>query len=256
MSQPQSEDYDETGPAPTSFRGFRRLIDGLLPHACFSCDRQLKEGPGLCPSCWSNIDFIEAPLCSCCGRPFEIDPFDGLLCAKCIAEPPLFKRARASFIYNGQSRGLVTGFKYADRTDFAPAYGQWLERAGVGFLDDVDLIIPVPLHPLRLFVRKYNQAGLLAARLSKETLIPVLHDGLKRLRNTKQQVGLSRAKRRRNVQGAFRVKPKYASQLEGAHVVLIDDVITSGATISACARALGPMKPREISVLTLARTLE
>lgn len=150
----------------------------------------------------------------------------------------------------------MTGFKYADRTDFAPAYGLWLERAGVGFLDDVDLILPVPLHPLRLFVRKYNQAGLLATRLSKETLIPVIHDGLKRLRNTRQQVGLSRAKRRRNVQGAFRVNAKYADNIRDAHIVLIDDVITSGATISACARALKPLKPREVSVLTLARTLE
>ena len=235
---------------------FRRLLDILLPHACFSCSRQLKEGPGLCASCWSKVDFIGAPLCSCCGRPFEIDPGDDLLCAKCIAEPPAFTRARASFVYKADSRGLVTGFKYADRTDLAPAYGRWLERAGEEFLEDADLLIPVPLHPLRLFVRKYNQAGLLAHRLSKETLIPALPDGLLRMRNTRQQVGLSRTKRRRNVLGAFRANAKYAADLEGAHVVLIDDVITSGATVSACARALKSAKPREISVLTLARTID
>lgn len=231
------------------------LLDLLLPHRCLSCDAGLGEGPGLCPPCWSKVRFVEAPYCESCGRPFEIDPDDGLLCAACIAEPPLFNKARMAMIYDEFSRPLVTGFKYADRTDFARAFGGWLSRAGRDVLEEADWLIPVPLHPWRLWMRRYNQAGILASALSRETLVPALHDGLLRVRHTRQQVGLTASKRRRNVAGAFRVNPKRAGILKDARIVLIDDVVTSGATVTACLRVLRRQKPASISVLSLARTM-
>lgn len=232
-----------------------RVLDFLLPHRCLACDDGLGEGPGLCPACWSKVRFVEAPFCESCGRPFEIDPEDGLLCAACIAEPPLFDRARAVMIYDDASRPLVTGFKYADRTDFAGAFGGWLSRAGHDVLDQADYLVPVPLHPWRLWMRRYNQSGILAAAISRETLIPVLYDGLLRVRHTRQQVGLTASRRRRNVAGAFRVNPKRAEILKGAHIVLIDDVVTSGATATACLRVMRRQKPATLGVLSLARTM-
>ncbi len=231
------------------------LLDLVLPHRCLTCDSGLGEGPGLCPSCWSKVRFVEAPYCTSCGRPFEIDPEDGLLCAACIAEPPLFDAARTAMIYDEWSRPLVTGFKYADRTDFARAFGGWLSRAGRDVLGEADWLVPVPLHPWRLWMRRYNQAGILASALSRETLVPVLHDGLLRVRHTRQQVGLTASKRRRNVAGAFQVNPKRTALLKDAHIVLIDDVVTSGATVSACLRVIRRKKPASISVLSLARTM-
>lgn len=231
------------------------LLDLLLPHRCLSCDTGVSEGPGLCPPCWAKVRFVEAPWCESCGRPFEIDPQDGLLCGACLADTPLFDRARAAMIYDEASRPLVTGFKYADRTDFARAFGGWLERVGRDVLEEADYLVPVPLHPWRLWMRRYNQAGILASALSRETMIPVLHDGLLRVRHTRQQVGLTASRRRRNVAGAFRANPRRANDLRDAHIVLIDDVVTSGATISACLRALKRQKPASMSVLSLARTM-
>lgn len=231
------------------------LLDLLLPHRCLACDDGLGDGPGLCPPCWSKVRFVEAPYCESCGRPFEIDPQDGLLCAACIADPPAFDAARTAMIYDDASRPLVTGFKYADRTDFARAFGGWMTRAGKDILEQADYLVPVPLHPWRLWMRRYNQSGILAAALSRETLIPVLHDGLLRVRHTRQQVGLTASKRRRNVAGAFRINPKRAALLEGAHIVLIDDVVTSGATATACLKAMRRRKPATLSVLSLARTM-
>lgn len=239
----------------SALKGPAGLLDLLLPHRCLACDCGLGEGPGLCPSCWSKVRFVEAPWCESCGRPFEIDPQDGLLCAACIAEPPLFDAARAALIYDEGSRPLVTGFKYADRTDFARAFGGWLTRAGSDVLEGADWLVPVPLHPWRLWMRRYNQAGILASAISRETLVPVLYDGLLRVRHTRQQVGLTASKRRRNVAGAFRVNPKRAAMMKDAHIVLIDDVVTSGATISACLRVMRRQKPASISVLSLARTI-
>lgn len=231
------------------------LLDLLLPHRCLSCDTGVSQGPGLCPPCWAKVRFIEAPWCESCGRPFEIDPQDGLLCAACIADEPLFDRARAAMIYDEASRPLVTGFKYADRTDFARAFGGWLSRAGGDVLEEADYLVPVPLHPWRLWMRRYNQAGILASAVSRETFIPVLYDGLLRVRHTRQQVGLTASRRRRNVAGAFKVNPKRAGDFKGAHIVLIDDVVTSGATVSACLRVLKRHKPASLSVLSLARTV-
>ena len=244
-----------TGEEPKPVNRGSRVLDILFPPRCLKCETRVLASGSLCPSCWYDVDFISGALCDKCGVPFEIDPGEGALCGACLAHPPSYDRARSIMIYNDASRPLVTGFKYGDRTERAPAFGRWLARAGADVLATADLIIPVPLHRRRLISRRFNQSGLLAQSLGRETLIPVAVDAMVRVRATQQQVGLSHAKRRRNVRGAFAVRKPVAGILAGAHIVLIDDVFTTGATVSACARILKRRGAARVDVLTLARVL-
>jgi ComF family protein len=232
-----------------------RILDFLYPPRCLKCETRVAINGSLCPACWLEGDFISGSICCRCGVPFEIDSGEGAQCGACIANPPSYDQARSIMVYNDASRPLVTGFKYGDRTERAPAFGRWLARAGTDLLATADLIIPVPLHPRRLIARRFNQSGMLAQSLGRETLIPVAVDGLVRLRATKQQVGLSHAKRKRNVRGAFIVRAGMTEAIKERHIVLIDDVITSGATIEACVRALRKAQAREVSVLSVARVV-
>lgn len=134
-----------------------------------------------------------------------------------------------------------------------PTFGKWMARAGADLLEETDLIMPVPLHRRRLISRRFNQSAMLAEALHKETLIPVLHDGLERVRATQQQVGLTPAKRHKNVMGAFIVRRGLEELFEGRHILLIDDVVTSGATVEACTKALYNAGVAAASVLSLAR---
>jgi ComF family protein len=242
-----------------------RLLDLLLPPRCLKCGTQVEQQGALCPGCWKDLTFLSAPLCARCGYPFEFEPFEfepvefekahDSLCAQCIRRPPAFGRARAVFRYDDASRGLVLSFKHRDRTDAASAFGAWLARAGAPLLADADLIMPVPLHWLRLFRRRYNQAALLAGALSRASGRPAVYDALIRSRPTPSQGGLGREARRRNVRGAFRVRPGRAAALAGRRILLVDDVLTTGATAEECARALYGAGAAAVDLLTLARVV-
>lgn len=240
--------------------GLSRLgLNALLPPRCLSCGVTVHTPGALCSICWEGMDFLGPPSCACCGLPFAYDLGAEALCGACSREPPAFDRARAVLRYDDHSRKLVLGFKYADRTEGAPAYGQWLARAGAELLRDADLIAPVPLHWFRLFTRRYNQAALLAhglgRHLGRHSTASVVPDLLERRRRTRPQGRLSASARRRNVAGAFAVKPGHASLIEGRRVLLIDDVLTTGATVSACAKALRRGGAAAVDVLVLARVV-
>lgn len=240
-------------------RAARAVLDAVLPPQCLSCGT-VTDAPGkLCPACWSKITWLAAPLCQCCGAPFEFDPQAGardpLLCGACLREPPAFARARAVFRYDDAGRGLILAFKHGDRLHGAPAYGQWLARAGAELLGDADLVAPVPLHWTRLAWRRYNQSALLAneaARIVGRRCVP---DLLVRTRRTRQQGDMGRAARRRNVQRAFRVARRHASLVAGRRIVLVDDVLTTGATAESCVRALHDAGAAAVDLLTLARVV-
>ncbi|MBM3598761.1 MAG: ComF family protein [Alphaproteobacteria bacterium] len=238
-----------------------RALDAVLPPRCLECGAQVDapiDAPGaLCPACWRRIAFLTPPWCACCGHPFEVEAGPDSLCGACIAEPPPFVRARAVFRYDDASRGLILRFKHADRTDSAPAFGRWLARAGDRLLADNDLIVPVPMHWFRLFVRRYNQASLLALALARATdnRVPALPDALQRRRWTPIQGRLGRAARRDNVKGAIAVRSDRADALAGKRVLVVDDVFTTGATASACAHALLGAGAASVDVLTLARVV-
>lgn len=233
----------------------RAALDIALPTLCVSC-REPVTGDGLCATCWSGLSFIAPPYCARLGIPFVYDPGPGLLSMEAIASPPAYQRARAAVRYDDVARTLVHALKYQDRTDLAPTMGRWMARAGDELLKDADALIPVPLHWQRSWSRRYNQSGALARVIAAQAGIPVWGDVLRRTRQTRQQVGLSRAERARNVQGAFSVAAEKKSAVQGRRVVLIDDVLTSGATVDTCARTLLRARAASVDVLVFARVVE
>jgi ComF family protein len=209
---------------------------------------------GFCAACWNDITFLDGPLCACCGTPFPVDPGPGTLCAACLTRPPAFERARAILAYDPKSRGPILALKHADRLDLVPGFAHWLERAGAGLLAECDLIVPVPLHRRRLWVRRYNQAAELARALARRSGKPTDPLALTRSRPTRSQGEMTSAKaRRRNVLRAFSV-PQPA-KVAGRAILLVDDVLTTGATADAASRALKRAGAAKVFVLALARVV-
>jgi ComF family protein len=236
-------------------RTAKLALDIALPTMCVSC-REPVDGEGICAACWAKVSFIAPPYCPRLGIPFVYDPGPGMLSMEAIASPPAFSRARAAVRYDDVARTLVHGLKYQDRTDLAPIMGRWMARAGRELLEGADMLIPVPLHWARSWRRRYNQAGALARIIERATGVKVKGELLRRMRATEQQIGLSRAQRASNVQGAFQVAPDRQSELSGRRVVLIDDVLTTGATADACARALLRAKAAQVDLLVFARVVD
>jgi len=230
-------------------------LNAALPPLCPAC-RDLVTDEGLCPACWSKLAFIAAPYCPRLGIPFAYDPGPGILSMQAIADPPAYQRARAAVRYDDVAAKLVHAFKYGDRLDLAPLMGRWMTRAGTELLADADAIVPVPLHWRRLWTRRFNQSAALAATISNLSGVPVAHAPLRRVKATQQQVGLSRKDRASNVQGAFRVDPARKAEVAGRRLIVIDDVLTSGATVDACARALLRGGAARVDVLVFARVVD
>jgi ComF family protein len=226
-----------------------------LPPLCPSCRDPLGDGVGLCASCWSKLSLIEKPYCARLGIPFGYDPGPGILSMEAIAAPPAYDRARAAVRYDDVARALVQRFKYSDRLDLAPMMGRWMARAGAELLEDADALLPVPLHWRRLWARRFNQAAALAGTIAALSGVPMLHGAIKRMRATPQQVGLSKTERADNVQGGFRVGAEQKAEIAGKRLVLIDDVLTSGATADTCARALLRAGAAHVDVLVFARVV-
>jgi ComF family protein len=237
----------------------RLAVDVALPQLCAAC-REPVDGAGLCPACWSKLAFIAPPYCERLGIPFPFDDGPGLLSLEAIADPPAYGRARAAVRYDDVAKKLVHALKYGDRLDLAPTMGRWMANAGRALTANADAIVPVPLHWRRLWARRFNQSALLAEIIAKESgqggaQKTVAHGALKRVKATPQQVGLDKSARAQNVQGAFRVPAEGKAQVAGRKLVLVDDVLTSGATIDACARALLRAGAASVDVLVFARVV-
>jgi ComF family protein len=233
----------------------RLALDIALPTLCVAC-REPVDGEGVCASCWSKLSFIAPPYCPRLGIPFVYDPGPDLLSMEAIANPPAYARARAAVRYDDVARTLVHALKYQDRTDLAPAMGRWMVQAGRELLGEADVLVPVPLHWRRGWSRRYNQSGALARVIERQAGVKLASEALRRVRPTLQQIGLSRSQRASNVQGAFKVAGDRGADIQGRRVVLIDDVLTSGATTDACARALLRAKAAQVDVLVFARVVD
>jgi ComF family protein len=233
----------------------RSALNVALPALCPGC-RELVRGEGLCASCWSKLSAIAPPYCERLGIPFAYDPGPGVLSMQAITDPPAYHRARAAVRYDEVARSLVHALKYGDRHDLAPIMGRWMARAGRELLDEADALIPVPLHWRRLWARRFNQSALLAIAVARESGVAIADNALKRIKATAQQVGLSQIERAANVQGAFRVATQGRAAIDGRRLVLIDDVLTSGATTDTCARALLRAGARSVDVLVFARVVD
>ena len=230
-------------------------LDVALPTLCVSC-REPVDGEGVCAACWAKLSFIAPPFCPRLGIPFVYDPGPELLSMEAIASPPAYQRARAAVRYDDVARTLVHSLKYQDRTDLAPAASRWMARAGQELLAEADVLVPVPLHWRRGWSRRYNQSGALARVISRQSGVKLASEALRRIRATEQQIGLSRPQRAANVQGAFKVAADRMADIQGRRIVLIDDVLTSGATTDACARALLRAKAAQVDVLVFARVVD
>ncbi|WP_069094721.1 ComF family protein [Methyloligella halotolerans] len=245
------------GGLATPFRGaLGAMADFLLPPVCIGCRKPIDRHGQLCGNCWAKVDFITAPLCDRLGIPLPFETGEVMLSAGAIADPPAYDRARAAACYTTTMRDLIQSFKYRDRQEGLPLFGRWLAQAGGELLRDADLLIPVPLHRSKLWSRRFNQSALLAAEVARLSGVPADARLLRRLKKTMSQVGLSADQRRRNVSGAFGVDAERMEKLKQARVVLVDDVITTGATIEACARVLRRAGAARVDALVLARAVE
>jgi len=211
---------------------------------------------GLSVEDWLRIRFLEAPVCDGCGAPFDYDPGEGARCAACMARPRAFDAARAACLYDEISRDPILKLKHADRTDLAPMFARWLSRAAADLLAEAEAVAPVPLHRFRLLKRRYNQAAEIARPLARLAGVPYLADALIRRRATETQGGKSGAHRKRNVAGAFHVPAHRRAQVEGRRILLIDDVLTTGATAEGCARALKRAGAARVDLAVVARVKE
>lgn len=216
----------------------RRGLDVVLPPQCVVCARPVEKASGLCPACFRRMPFIERPYCERLGTPFDEDLGERTLSPAAVAAPPAFGRARAVARFEGPARDLVHRLKYGDRTDLGPLLGRWMARAGAEILDGADALVPVPLHWRRLWGRRFNQAALLAGGMASACGAPVAVDVLRRGKPTRSQVGLSASERARNLQGALQVPEAERIRVKGRALVLVDDVMTTGATANAAARVL------------------
>jgi ComF family protein len=233
----------------------RRALDLVLPPLCLVCRAPIGAEGALCPACWSRVRFIAPPHCARCGLPFDESAGPHEICAGCAARPPRFDRARAVMRYDDGSRPLILRFKNADRLHAAPALARWLARAAGPLLHEAELIVPVPLHWRRLLRRRYNQSAELARALAKVSGRPVSVDAVRRLRHTPAQGHLNPAERRANVRAAFAVPERRRALIRGRRVLVVDDVLTTGATLDAVARALTQAGAAAVDAVTLARVV-
>ncbi len=205
---------------------------------------------------WSKVNFLDEPCCRLCGFPFEFDQGSDMLCGRCAVKKPAYDMARAAFQYDDVSRSMVLEFKHGGRTQGLAAFAAHMRRAGRAFLPEADALIPVPLHYSRRIKRRYNQSALLGRSLARISVPDFNPDSLVRERATQTQGGKSASGRRRNVQGAFAIREGHKNRLAGAHIVLIDDVMTTGATLESCARTLKRAGAKRVDALVLARVVK
>jgi len=241
--------------APGVAAALRGALDVLLPPSCLTCDRPVAAQGTFCAECFRGAAFVTEPLCVTCGVPFAHAGQGGpeRLCPGCRAHPPPWGQARAALRYDGHAKRLVLPFKHADRPELALALAPMMARAGAALLRRAELIAPVPLHRRRLFARRYNQAALLARALARLSGVPALPELLRRTRPTVPLGELSAQRRAETVAGAFAVRPQQVARLHGKRVLLVDDVLTTGATAAACTEVLLAAGATSVDVLVAAR---
>jgi ComF family protein len=236
-----------------------RLIDTILPPRCIVTGDLVDQQGMISPQAWAQLNFISDPQCYKCGYPFDFDSGgskDGNICAGCHKNPPVFNYARSALVYDDTSRNIILGFKHGDQTQSVPSFLPWLLRAGEEILAQSDYFVPVPLHRWRILRRRYNQAGLIAQYLSKETGIDCFMDLIDRHKATVTQGHLKTNERQKNVRNAFGIAEKHGKKIRNKHICLIDDVLTTGATVNECTKILLKCGAASVNILTLARVVK
>jgi len=229
------------------------IVNFLYPPICPICGAPVEEAHCLCPECYKHLNFITEPCCRICGRPFEYKGLSDLICGSCMKKAPAFSMARSVLEYDDFSKQLILAYKHGDRTNLTPLLVKFLLQAENVIFQNVDMIIPVPLHWTRFWKRRYNQSSLLGKALGKKLGIPCYSNILKRVRMTESQGKKTRQAREKNIKNAFRVARPDA--IKGKKILLIDDVMTTGATITECTKILRKAGAKEVKVITLYRVI-
>jgi predicted amidophosphoribosyltransferase len=231
-----------------------RLVDALYPPRCAACETLTDAAHGLCPACWADTAFITGLACAACGMPLPGQPAGAdVLCDACIAHPPGWDRGRAAILYEGAGRRVILSLKHGDRLDLAPVMAKWLARAAPDLLARAEILAPVPLHWTRLFRRSFNQSAEIARHLPRAAGRRLVPDLVTRIRRTPSTEGMTRARRIEALSGAFAVAPRHRTLIAGRRVLILDDVMTTGATLSAVAEACRAAGASDVDVLVLAR---
>jgi ComF family protein len=231
----------------------KTAVDLILPNQCAACRALVEDGGALCGSCWRQTPFISGLVCDACGVPLPGADTDAVHCDECRAAPPAWSRGRAALVYRDTARRIVLALKHGDRLDLVRPAGDWMLRAARPLLNADSVVVPVPVHRWRLLRRRYNQAALLSNAIARQAGLTSIPDALRRERPTGSQDGKSREERFANLDGAFLAEPRHAGRIAGRPVLLVDDVMTSGATLSGCAEALYAAGAAEVSTVVLAR---
>jgi ComF family protein len=231
---------------------WRGILGALTPAHCLVCQSAGIDQPGLCVTCWQKLRFLDDPVCDVLGTPFAYDQGEGALSPAALTHPPVWNRSRAAVIFDEHSKEIVHAFKYGDRGEAGLFMAQMMARAGRKLISEADMIVPVPLHWKRLWKRRFNQAAILAQRLGKLSGKPYAPQLLRRIRATPQQVGLDAEARARNMRRAFGFAPGAEGKIKGKAILLVDDVRTTGATLSACVEALKRGGAVRVDVLSFA----
>jgi ComF family protein len=231
------------------------VLGVILPARCLTCDVAVDTPGQLCPVCFVATSFVTEPCCTTCGQGFAHAGEGGrtMQCPVCLNAPPAWRHARAALRYDDQAGRIILPFKHMDRVETAPALARHMVRAGAALLQTADLLVPVPLHRGRIRARRYNQSALLARAIGRLAGRPALLDAVHRVRATKSLQGQSKAARAAEMTAAFAVNPARSAAIAGRSILMIDDVLTSGATAKSCARALLAAGAAYVDVLVAAR---
>ncbi|MEO1562378.1 MAG: ComF family protein [Pseudomonadota bacterium] len=221
----------------------------VYPPLCMGCGVETSAANGLCPSCWADTEFIYEPACTSCGAPL-IGDTPGL-CEDCFADPPPWDDGSAVVVYGPVTARIIQALKHGDRLDFVPRLGKWMAQTGAPLISPKAVVVPVPVHWRRLLKRKFNQADLLARQIARHHRLKYRNDVLLRTKGTQQQRSMSREERVNNQENSFCVSDP--SQIVGAHILLVDDVMTTGATLRAAAKTLRSAGVKTISISVFAR---
>jgi len=233
-------------------RAIAAMVRAVYPARCMACDTYTDAPQGLCPDCWRDTHFISGSTCTTCSAPL-MGEVEGAQCDTCLAFPPPWRRGIAVLEYDGGGRKMVLALKRYDRLDLAPALAKWMQRAAGPILAGADIVAPVPLHPSRLLRRKFNQSAELARPLAAAAGCTYVPDLLTRVRKTAPQMGKDRIERLDNLKAAITPTARHRDLMVQKRVLLVDDVLTTGATLSACTEACYAAGARNVNILVLAR---
>lgn len=229
------------------------VLHALYPPQCLVCGTAVSESFGLCPHCWRDTPFITGLVCDSCGVPLPGEELGAVRCDACLTTPPPWARGRAAMIYDGRGRDLVLGLKHSDRLDCVAPAARWMARAGAPLFAPGMVVAPIPLHRWRMLKRRYNQSALLGRAVARAAGLDFCPDLLIRPRSTGSQEGRGRTARFAALEGALQVHPRRVAKVAGRPVLIVDDVMTSGATLSMAAEAALAAGAASVSVLVLAR---